>query len=228
MSHDDYTDYREKYIAIDIEHLEEEWQAQPVLYDRAQQAVIAVERKLKEVDRKLIKLESILQIKIKNDPEKYNLPNSKSPTVKDVDAVINRQKKHILLVEEKQEIEFELAEARNFVRSLEMKKSTLAKLVDLWIGNYYSTPQINKSAEGKKFSNFIYDNLADKQRKRLLEGANKRKQEREKVMDRIASKPAKKQLDGLLDDEERRDRLKRKKMFGLEQKPLKRIKKRKK
>lgn len=212
-----YTEYREKQLAIDVDRLDEEWQQQPVLYDRAQQGVVDAERSFKEAEKDLRELKSRLRIKILKDPEKYDLFPDKKPTEGDINAVFEQNEHCVRATELKDTLEGYLNEARNFVRSVEMKKSSLTKLAELWIGNYYSTPQVNKSKGGKQFTDFIYSKLANKQRENLIKGANKRKSERDEILNRMAGKHAKKQLEELCEEEDRVLRPKRKKMLGQEE-----------
>ena len=166
-------------LPIDPSMLDEEWLNQPLLFDEAQQEAADAQKIRDELKDQLAQLEAEKGADIRGNFDKYGF--AKAPTVQ---AVIDK----LLVDTDIQELKKELNEsqynvnvANNTVRSLEMRKSALAKLTDLWIINYYYVPNENRLlAAGKRFiierpdqskeqSEKALEKLNDKKRKRADE-----------------------------------------------------------
>lgn len=218
-AHERFIKYREEHLAIDPERLDEEWLAQPVLYDRAQQAILDGERSLNAAKRDLRDLKSRMWLEIKKSPHTHGLESTKSPTVGDIEQALLANplyKSASQLVDDLTEV---VEDAKAFVRSVEMKKTSLSRAVELWIGNYFATPKIRESKGGKHFTDFVYAKAEDKMRERLRDSAAKREERKNNIREKIDDPEVQEQFDTALEQEEKGLRQKKIEQLGLKDVP---------
>lgn len=213
---EEYRTYMEEQLSIDPERLDEEIHVQPILYDRAQQAVFDWTRSLNTAKKDLNELRSELWLKIKKKPKKYGInTEGKAPTKDDVESALMHNEHYKRAVQLVESLEEQVEFHKNFVKSVEMKKSMLNRSVELFLGNYWSTPSVRKSIGGKKFSDFIYEKAEDRIRQGLRESRKKREENKKKTRDKINNPHVLKQFDEVTANEDKKLRSKKRKMLGL-------------
>jgi len=135
-------------LPIDPSQLDEEWLQQPLLFDEAQQEAADCLKARDQAKDELEQFEAERSNFYRSDAEKQSKKITEKALLEmlllDPDVKIKRS--------ELNEANYQLNLANNTVRTFDMRKSALAKLTDLWISNYFSTPNPNHLVEeGKRY-----------------------------------------------------------------------------
>ena len=138
-------------LAIDLHKLEDEWQKQPLLYEfYAQNAALALKAR-DYAKNSLEQLTAETALRIRKDPESFGLEKvtegAIQETLDNYDSII-KAKNHLATMN------YDLQVARNNVNAIDTKKKALEQEVELYKGQYFSTPREEGDVEGgKRFLN---------------------------------------------------------------------------
>ena len=174
---------RTEDLAIDPHRLEEEWLRQPLLYEKCAEYMVDCMKARDEAKYNLDKLEADVATRIRASPGHYKLDKITEGSVKETLAI----DKSIL----KQKALFnttscEFARSQNYIKAVEMRKKALENLVELYKGQYFSTPKEKSVIEGgKRIDDLALETAEDNQRSRLgrFERPPTTSEEREAVSD---------------------------------------------
>lgn len=136
MSSDDNS-----FLEIDIHQLEREWAGQPDLYKQYADELADARTQLDELESKLDVVKAQLDRDIRDRPSYYGLPETKT-TEGAIKACVLDHKKHKAAVVAVQDARHRVNILQGAVVALDHRKKALEKLVDLWMGGYYSTPRV--------------------------------------------------------------------------------------
>lgn len=135
-------------LAIDPNNLEEEWMKQPILYERAVNKMIDEMRMRDEAKYDLDKILVETASDIRKNPGNYGIEKLTESAIienRDSDENVLRAQKLYNSMNQNYNL------ARGFLDAVENRKRALEKLVDLWKGQYFSTPrEPNMQIEGGK------------------------------------------------------------------------------
>lgn len=191
-------------LPIDPSLLDEEWLNQPLLFDEAQQEAADCMKKRDDLKDKLLFLEADRSAYLRSawSKEGFDKPPAQQAVT---DWVLLRPEIEVIKAE-LNEAQYKLNIANNTVKSLDMRKSALAKLTDLWISNYYSVPNENRLlAAGKRFI-IERPDQSKEQSEKALENLNEKKRKRkEEVKEKMGTEANKEELDKRVEDEIEKD-----------------------
>ena len=170
-------------VAIDLDNLHEEWARHAQTRKNYADEVAHLERVIKQ-QKKLIENKSA---KLKEATGKLILSIKKldpKMTVQQVDATVAGHKQiqpEINDLSDAQDklidLEYDLNMAKNALKSIDLKGTSLENEVSLWKGNYFATPREQRdTVAGKIMDKEIQGRTAQKQRKNINAGRRKRKE----------------------------------------------------
>jgi len=133
-------------IEIDIDALDTEWLKQPRMYlDAAERATELLAYLSKEKDQ-LELTKSTLGSAIRDDPEAFGLSKITEAVVANTIII---QKEYMAQAEETRAAKHSYESALSKVKALDHRKKALENLVQLYIGQYFSSPK-EKKEEGQE------------------------------------------------------------------------------
>lgn len=158
-----------KDLEIDKDSLDEEWIKQPHIYMQYAKAAAetAMERDIAKEALDVTRAE--VDMDIRQNPEKYNAPEDKHGVAKVTEAfvssciILSNEHKSCLKEYNKKKLEADLIAAG--LRAMEHRKKALEGLVQLYIGEYFSTPRQPKGDEN--ISERVAEKTATFQRRKL-------------------------------------------------------------
>lgn len=134
-------------FAIDPHQLEEEWLKQPMLYERACQAMEDAMMTRDECKTNLETMQSTIYKRVVDDPEEFGL---KKATVDSIKAAVDTNDDVVKAKKLLNTMNHAFVKAQNDVKTVDMRKKTLENLVQLFIAQYFSVPNEGKQIEGGK------------------------------------------------------------------------------
>lgn len=160
----------DKDLEIDGDSLDEEWIKQPRLYMKYARASAEIAAERDHAKEVLDVVQAELDIDIRRNPQKYNLPTDKNGIPKVTEGAIKScillSKEYKLVFDEYTKTKLEADIILAGLRAMEHRKKALEGLVQLYIGEYFSKPRQSK-AEGDNISERVVEKTATFQRRKL-------------------------------------------------------------
>lgn len=131
-------------LDIDILKLDKEWQDQPRLYHDGAVTTADAQKKYDEAKSQLDVVEAEYDKEIRANPDVYGLVKI---TESALAKTIILQPDYQAQVKKINDTKYDLDILKAYVAALDHKKRALTLLVELWIRDYYSNPQVSTSRE---------------------------------------------------------------------------------
>jgi len=125
-------------VEIDIDALDTEWLKQPKLYMEAAEAATELNADLAMEKDVLEGLKAQLSLKIREDPEAFGIGKTTEAII--ASAIIS-QGSYMEQLELVRTVKHKHESAMNKVKALDHRKKALENLVQLYIGQYFSSPR---------------------------------------------------------------------------------------
>ena len=145
MKKDKIKDDEFDFLEPDINQLDKEWVNQPKLFFLWSEKLRKAKKRLERAERDFRLVQSEIDLKIRKNPKKYGLAaDAKEKAIANVILQRPKYKAAQKVVFKKQD---RVNTLKNVVSSLDHRKKSLEKLVDLYGQQYFATPRASEQSK---------------------------------------------------------------------------------
>mgnify|MGYP003394139561 CR=1 FL=1 len=132
-------DKKGNYIDISVNHLDEEWLAQPRRYLQESEGLAEAKRDYAEAKAAVDVVSAEVEIAVRKNPKKFGLDDEKKPTESAIRIVVTVDERVKKAISRMNESRYQMDLHQAAVDALEHRPSALKDLVNLWQLGYLMT-----------------------------------------------------------------------------------------